>query len=280
VNKMAQIKLLKIGSLGIPTEFDSATDEITLASFSVDGGGPVLSSGGLDMNDTDVSDVKDLLFTDPSTAVINQTAGNLIVDDLMAKDRENVMTTAGSVTFPVVTDVAAEVDAFRLPALAGAPTAAPANGGEGHMVWDSTNNVLYVWDGAGWDNQNVVDEANRINNQYIAEVAVDARDVVYVSSADSVSPAQANTEAHVAGLVGFAKADAAAAANVEVISSGVLAGFSGLTPGARYYLSAATAGEITATIPTGTGNIITLVGVAKSATELNIRIQDLGRRAV
>ena len=277
---MAQIKLLKIGSLGIPTEFDSATDEITLASFSVDGGGPVLSSGGLDMNDTDVSDVKDLLFTDPSTAVINQTAGNLIVDDLMAKDRENVMTTAGSVTFPVVTDVAAEVDAFRLPALAGAPTAAPANGGEGHMVWDSTNNVLYVWDGAGWDNQNVVDEANRINNQYIAEVAVDARDVVYVSSADSVSPAQANTEAHVAGLVGFAKADAAAAANVEVISSGVLAGFSGLTPGARYYLSAATAGEITATIPTGTGNIITLVGVAKSATELNIRIQDLGRRAV
>jgi hypothetical protein len=277
---MAQIKLLKIGSLGIPTEFDSANDEITLASFSVDGGGPVLSSSGLDANNTDVSDVKDLLFTDPSTAVINQTAGNVIVDDLMAKDRENTMTTAGSVAFPVITDVAGEVDAFRVPALAGTPTAAPANGGEGHMVWDSVNNLLYIWDGAQWDNQNIVDDARRVNNQYIAEVAVAARDVVYVSSADNVSPAQANSETHVAGLVGFAKAAAAPAATVEVVSAGIISGFSGLTAGTRYYLSAATAGAITDTLPTGVGNVITLVGVAKSATELNVRVQDLGRRAV
>jgi hypothetical protein len=275
---MAQIKLLKIATDGIPVEFDSAADEITLASYSVQGGGPVLSSTGLDMNNTDVSDVQDLLFTDPSTAVINQTAGNVIVDDLMAKDRENVMTTAGSVTFPVVTDVAAEVDAFRLPALAGAPTAAPANGGEGHMVWDSTNNRLFIFDGTQWNDQDVVADAESLVNNYTAEVNVAQNDVVYISSANSVSPASAAAPA-TAQAMGVARTTASAAASVAVQSEGIRPGFSGLTAGARYYLDAVTPGAIVSSIPSGTGNTIVQVGYAKSATELHLQIQSLGRRA-
>jgi hypothetical protein len=275
---MAQIKLLKIATDGIPVEFDSANDEITLASFSVDAGGPVLSSVGLDLNNTDVSDVKDLLFTDPSTAVINQTAGNVIVDDLMAKDRENVMTTAGSVTFPVVTDVAGEVDAFRLPAIAGVPSAAPANGGSGHVVYDTANNNLYIYTGTEWDNLNTVASAENLDNLWIAEVAVAARDLVYISSADNVSPASASTVATSYGI-GFAITAAAPAANVEVRSDGILPGFSGLTPGARYYLSAVTPGAITSSIPTGTGQTILMAGYARSASALQIQLQQLGRRA-
>lgn len=273
-----QVLLLKIGSDGVATEFNSAADEITLASFTVQGGGPVLGSTGLDMNNTDVSDVQDLVFTAPSTATINQTAGNLIVDDIMAKDRENLMTTAGSVSFPVITDVAGQVDAFRLPALAGAPTATPTTGGEGHIVWDSTNNKMFVWTGAVWDDQSTVSDAENVVNQYTAEVTVAARDVVYISSADNVSPASAGASA-TSYAIGFAVAGAAAAAPVSVKSDGIMSGFSGLTPGARYYLSATTPGAITASIPVGTGNTICQVAYAKSATQAQIQILQLGRRA-
>ena len=142
---MAQVKLLKIASDGVPLEMDTASDDVTLNSFTVQGGGPVLSPTGLDLNNKDVSDIKDLLFNDPSVGIINLTAGDLIADDIMAKERENLMTTAGGVVFPVISDVAGEVDSFRLPQIAGAPTASPTNGGEGHLVWDSTNDRLYAW---------------------------------------------------------------------------------------------------------------------------------------
>ena len=54
---MAEIKLLKIGSDGIPLEFDSAADAITLSSFSVAAGGPVMSATGIDMNAQKIVDL-------------------------------------------------------------------------------------------------------------------------------------------------------------------------------------------------------------------------------
>lgn len=275
---MAQVKLLKIDTDGVPVEFNSAADEITLASFSVQGGGPVLSATGLDMNSTDISDVEDLVFEDPTTSTINQTAGNLIINNIVAKERANVFTTAGDITFPVIADSAGQVDAFRLPALAGTPTATPTSGGEGHMVWDSTNNKVYIWDGAAWDDQSTVSSANSIQNSYTAEVALLARDAVYISSADNVSKAQGLNSA-LSYAVGFATTAASAAAPVVVQSEGVLTGFSGLTAGARYYLSGAAAGTITTSIPVGAGNTVVQMGYAKSATALQIHIEQMGRRA-
>lgn len=275
---MAQIKLLKIASDGVPLEFDSASDDITLNSFSVQGGGPVLSGTGLDMNNQDVSDIKNLDFNDPSVSTIEQTAGALIVDNIMAKERENLMTTAGGISFPVITDVAGQVDAFRLPALAGAPTATPSTGGEGHLVWDSTNNKLYAWDGAAWDDLSTVDAANKVVNSYTADEALSARDVLYISAADNVSKALANNTSQ-SYAMGLAVAAAIDTAPVEVQSEGVMTGFTGLTAGARYYLDASTAGAITSTIPTGTGNTVVQVGYAKSASALHIHIEQMGRRA-
>lgn len=275
---MAQVKLLKIASDGVPLEFDSAADEITLLSFAVDGGGPVLSGTGLDLNNQDVSDIKDAVFNDPTTGTINQTAGNLIVDDIMAKERENTMTTAGAIAFPVITDVAGEVDAFRLPALAGAPTASPTNGGEGHLVWDSTNNHLYAWDGAAWDNLSTADEAKKIVNLYTADEAISANDALYISAADNVSKALADNTSK-SYMMGFAKAAAADTDPVEVVSEGVLDGFSGLTAGGRYFLDDTTAGAIVNSAPTGSGKTVVQVGYAKSATALHIHIEQLGRRA-
>lgn len=275
---MAQIKLLKIASDGVPLEFNSASDEITLASFTVQGGGPVLSGTGLDMNNQDVSDIKNLDFNDPSVSTIEQTAGALIVDNIMAKERENLMSTAGGISFPVITNVAGQVDAFRLPALVGAPTATPSTGGEGHLVWDSTNDKLYAWTGSAWDDLSTVDAANKVVNSYTADEALAARDVLYISAADNVSKALA-TNTSQSYAMGLAVASAADTAPVEVQSEGVMTGFTGLTAGARYYLDASTAGAITSTIPTGTGNTVVQVGYAKSTTALHIHIEQMGRRA-
>lgn len=274
---MAQVKLLKIVS-GLPEEMDTAADDITLNSYTVQGGGPVLSGTGLDMNNQDVVDVNDLAFNNPASGTINQTAGALIIDNIMAKERENLMTTAGGVVFPVITDNAGQVDSFRLPALAGAPTASPTNGGEGHMVWDSTNNRLYIWDGSAWDDQSSVTSAENLDRSWTAEVNIAIRDALFISSANNVSPAQAD-QLPDGIVVGFALAAASAAASVQVRHEGVVPGFTGLTAGSRYYLDAATAGTITATPPNTAGNIVFQVGLAKSTTELFIQKQYIAKKA-
>lgn len=276
---MAQVKLLKLDASGYPLEHSGGADDVTFLSYTVTGGGPVLSETSLDLNNQDVSDVNDLAFNNPATGTINQTAGALIVDNIMAKERSNPLTTAADILFPVVTDVAGEVDAFRLPALAGSPTATPTASGEGFVVWDSTNNKLFIWNGSAWDDQSTVTSAENIDNVYTAEVGITARDFVYVSSADNVSPAISTSATQAQAGIGFATAAAIAAASVTVRSEGILTGFSGLTAGSTYYLSAATAGLITATVPTGTGNVVLKTGIAKSATALHIQIQYLGRRA-
>lgn len=276
---MALVKLLLIDSTGFPKEHDASADEVEFASLAVVSGGPKLSASGLDMNNTDVSDIQDLVFVDPSTATLNQTAGNLIVDNLMAKERENTLTTAAGIAFPVIADSAGQVDAFRLPALAGSPTATPTNGGEGHLVWDSSNNKLFAWNGSAWDDLSSVASAESVENVYTAEVNVAARDVVYVSSADNVSPASAAVLAQAQGAIGLASAAASAAASVSVKSEGIQSGFSGLTAGGAYFLSASTAGAIVASAPAGSGNVVLKVGVAKSASALHIGLQYMGRRA-
>lgn len=276
---MAQVLLLKIDSDGFPREHSSSADDVTFLSFSVTGGGPVLSGSGLDMNNLDIVDVQDLAFVDPATATINQTAGSLVVDNIMAKERENTLTTAGGIAFPVITDVAGEVDALRIPALAGAPTASPTNGGEGHLVWDSAGNRLFAWDGSAWDDLSVSDAAESVQNIFTAGATIAARDVVYVSAADEVSPAIGTDAAQAQATVGFAVAGASATNPVEIRSSGIVSGFSGLTAGATYYLSTATAGAVQNAVPTGTGNVVLKVGTAKSATQMFINMQYLGRRA-
>jgi hypothetical protein len=273
---MAQVKLLLIDSDGLPVEH-TQDDEVTFASFTVSGGAQVLAATGLTMGDTDIVGVQDLSFTTPSANTINQTAGNLIIDDIMAKERQNVMTTAGEILFPVVTNTAGQLDNFQVPQVAGAPTATPTNSGEGFMVWDSSGNDLYIWDGAAWDSQSIVEDANRVKNTYLAGEAIAIVDALYISAASTVSLASA-TAATQSRLIGFAAASAASGASVGVVSEGVLPGFSGLTPASRYYLDDAP-GTISTSVPTGTGKTIVQCGYARSASELHVQIQELGRRS-
>jgi len=278
---MAQIKLLKIGALGLPEEMDSAADDITLLSYVVTGGGPVLAGTGLDLNNQDVSDIKLLSFNDPTAGSIVVTSGTRKPDDLMFDSVDNTMETTGSVLFPVITDVAGEVDSFRLPQIAGVPTATPTVSGEGFLVWDSTGDRMFAWTGSVWDDLSSVSDANRLSNVYTAGVGgVTANDILYISAADTVLKGRSNADATSLSYIGFARTTQAAAASVDVVSEGLLSGFTGLTAGSRYYMSAATAGLITATAPSGAGNLVIQAGVAKNATNLHIRFQFIGKKAL
>jgi hypothetical protein len=72
----------------------------------------------------------------------------------------------------------------------------------------------------------------------------------------------AGKEAH-----GFVKAGVTAPANASVYFEGDNSGLTGLV-GGDLYLST-TAGQTTSTAPSGSGNVIQLVGVATSATAMN-----------
>lgn len=67
---------------------------------------------------------------------------------------------------------------------------------------------------------------------------------------------------------GFVLASVAQDGNAAVYWEGIITGLSGLTPGATQYLDIA-AGGITETPPSASGNIVQIIGVALSATEIS-----------
>jgi hypothetical protein len=107
---------------------------------------------------------------------------------------------------------------------------------------------------------------------------------VYMDAADGVKKAKADASgtSMVTGLV----ADTSIANGVSggIAVDGVLTATTaqwdavagttgGLTFGTRYYLSAGTAGILTATAPTTAGQYVVLIGIALSTTELKLMIQ-------
>lgn len=89
--------------------------------------------------------------------------------------------------------------------------------------------------------------------------------VVSVRKADAAT----NKEAH-----GFVKSAVPAGSNATVYFDGTISGLSGLTPGARQYLSATTAGQRTETAPTTPGHIVQYVGFATSTTSMSFEPDD------
>lgn len=276
---MAEILVLKVGSTGLATEHASGSDSVTFASFTVTGGGPVLGAN-LDMNTGTVSDATSYAVTSPSSqGLVTTVSTPLAFDNIVRKEGANVFTTAGDILFPAIADSAGEVDAFRLPARAGVPSATPTNSGEGYLVWDSSGDMLYAWNGSAWTSAiTTAVSAQNVDNTYIADENLAARDVLYISAADNVSKADASAES-TARAIGFNVSGAVSdTGSVSVRSKGLLGGFSGLTAGARYYLSE-TAGAITATVPTTSAAGIVQVGYAKNTTTIDIAIQPLAIRA-
>jgi len=87
-------------------------------------------------------------------------------------------------------------------------------------------------------------------------------DVVYLSGASTWSQADATDDTASAGLVGI-RVDSS-----TVLTQGIYT-TTGLTAGNTYYL-ATTAGDITTTAPSTTGNIVRIIGYAISTTQLYV----------
>lgn len=107
--------------------------------------------------------------------------------------------------------------------------------------------------------------------------------VYHTSIANEVQKAKADamTTAVVAGLV--LDTTILAAGTGSILSDGritattaqwdaVTGQVGGLTAGARYFLSATTAGQLTTTPPSADGQVIAPIGIAKSTTEFEITI--------
>jgi hypothetical protein len=97
-------------------------------------------------------------------------------------------------------------------------------------------------------------------------------DVVYIDAADDAKKAKADA-AGTSKAIALATAAISAAASGSYQTNGILAGLTGLTAGATYYLSAATAGAMTATAPSTVGQYVVKLGTAISTTELMIDIE-------
>jgi hypothetical protein len=107
---------------------------------------------------------------------------------------------------------------------------------------------------------------------------------VYVKSNGNVDKAQANaaTVTEVFGLVMDTAIASGVAGNVQMDGiveatttqwDAVTGGTGGLTPGAIYFLSAATAGRLTLAPPTTVGHYVARVGRAVSATKMDLAIE-------
>lgn len=97
-------------------------------------------------------------------------------------------------------------------------------------------------------------------------------DVVYISAAGTVSKARANALS-TSDAIAFATATILTTATGSYQTNGLLTGLSGLTAGARYYLSAGTAGAMVTTAPDATtSEFVVPLGFAMSTTEFLIEI--------
>ena len=122
------------------------------------------------------------------------------------------------------------------------------------------------------------DEATRVENTLTtATDTVAVADPVYVNGNDTVGKATANTDAK-ARVIGLIRSGSGAPPqSVEVVQAGPCAGvISGATFNTPYYLQAT--GGIGTSLPGG-GNRVVLIGYAKNATDLVVRITDYGKKA-
>lgn len=105
---------------------------------------------------------------------------------------------------------------------------------------------------------------------FTCDSSINVGDAVRLSAADTIAPAQADvvTDRPTIGFVLLKPTSTSA----FVLASGEIAVFTGLTPGATYYLSD-TPGQITDTAPSAQGSIVQEVGWARNTTTLVIGIE-------
>tara|TARA_B100000287_G_C20543126_1_gene745437 strand:- start:41 stop:568 length:528 start_codon:yes stop_codon:yes gene_type:complete len=104
--------------------------------------------------------------------------------------------------------------------------------------------------------------------------AVSNKDALYMRTSDGQvgKATAANGSSEAANVVGFADSDKGSGETVKVIVVGIKT-MTGLDAGDLYYLSPTTAGAITTTAPSGSGQAVTRLGEAATATDFSVQIE-------
>lgn len=106
-----------------------------------------------------------------------------------------------------------------------------------------------------------------------ASEAISAGDFINVHSSSGAKVRKADATTSGKEAVGYAPASISNGASGEIRFGGVNSSLSGMTIGARQYLST-TAGGRTETPPSGSGQVVQYLGLALSATELDFENED------
>jgi len=254
---MAQIKVLKISSEGVPSEHSSADDLSMNSMTAALAGGFTVTSG---------------------VAITNNITFNAVTDTIAGIQNQNLLDKTAAETITGDYDFNGEVDVaggeFTFPS---AQSAVPADGdsywdGDTLYAYDGTNAVWLAIGGSGGSTSN-------LDKIWTAGEALTATDAVYISANDTVKKAKADSPT-TDKIIGFAVNDIADTADGFIRQAGIITGvIAGATAGDRYYLSKDTAGDIVSSPPTGAGNRVIQVGFAKNATDLDILIQFMGTRS-
>ena len=98
-------------------------------------------------------------------------------------------------------------------------------------------------------------------------------DALYCRASDGkLGKAIANDTRDKATVAGIAETTESAGQKVRAIVRGIVA-TSGLNPGDLYFLSAASAGAITATPPSGSGQYVTTIGESGTSAQLIVKLE-------
>lgn len=118
-------------------------------------------------------------------------------------------------------------------------------------------------------NMDITSSSLGILMQFGSGQKVAAGDVCYLKSDGKMWKAKADSAATAGGKLGIAMSNYSGAVTGSYKIYGIYSSATGgKTTGSTYFLSAATGGATTATAPSSTGNIMRVIGWAKSATKL------------
>lgn len=244
-----QIKCLRPSTVGEELELDDLSN--TNVPSPTDGQGLIYNDGTSKWEAKDIATQAemDVHEADTSTHGVTTVAGISETQVLTNKDIDGgTASNTSRITLP-------KADKATLDALTRK---------EGTIVYDSTGNQGYLDDGT-----NLLTLGAGSIVRLTAVENMDIRTPVYISSIGEVGKLDSDSDSNME-FIGFTNEAATAAAEVEVLLSGVLDGFSSLTIGEFLYADPTTPGTITQTEPTQANTYLIKIGKAISATEIII----------
>jgi hypothetical protein len=165
-------------------------------------------------------------------------------------------------------DITATLDGDGNYTLSGTPSSYPIGiiftyrvSGDNYDLTKDFNAAPFLGDGVGAN-------GSRIENVYTAGENVSAGDIVYMAADGKIYQADASGTLAQATPFGVAQTTTTTNNTTAVTLHGLGAHFSALTTGTTYYLGT-TAGALTNTAPTGSGEKVVIVGAATASNTLD-----------